>query len=77
MWHLDFFYFQPLVSVKSPDHPASMELKVSYTINSEIFARALFSETSEMKPSWNGEIAPPLIGVGKLCTSREQGYSGK
>ena len=41
------FYFQLLVSVKSPDHPAIMKLKVSfrlvYAVNSEIFAEMKLS----------------------------------
>ena len=40
------------------------------TVNSEIFARVLFSRSfAEMKPSRNGEIPLPFTYVRKSCTS--------
>ena len=53
------------------------KLLLTHTVNSEIFARVYFRETSHMrsfvkiKPSRNGEITLPLIDIGKSCLCRE------
>ena len=52
--------------------PAGMEI----TVNSEIFERIYFRETSHMqsfvkKSSRNGEITLSITDIGKSCPSRE------
>ena len=61
------------VGWSDPSLPTSM---IS-TVNSEIFARVYFRETSHMRsfvkigPSRNGEITMSFTDVGKSCPSRE------
>ena len=42
-----------------------------YTVNSEIFARTLFSGNMKKKKSRNGKITLSFIDIGKSCLSRE------